>query len=241
MQEPDKIIQSAPKEMQQMLRSVYQYNSSFNLSKEQEKLLSRILFVMSIIDRKFFSENPYLDTAMGIGKGQTISQPSTAARMLILADLKENDKVLEVGTGSGWNACLISLLIYPGNVASIERFLELAEKAQKNIKRLKSELRKTHPEDVEKIRPNIKVADIFDFKSKSNFDKIIFTAGIKSDEQEKEIEIIAKKLLTNNRILICPRIHGQISIFKKQNSKKIEKHETSESYVFVPLETGVEL
>ncbi|MBI2449777.1 hypothetical protein HYV49_05795 [Candidatus Pacearchaeota archaeon] len=240
MKEGEQIIQSANKEMQAMLRSVYNYNSSFSLSKEQKKLLSRILFAMSIIDRRFFvEEHSYFDTALGIGKGQTISQPSTVARMLMLAELKEGDNALEVGTGSGWNACLISFLVHPGNIISIERFLELTEKAQRNIKNLKTELKKTHPEDVEKIRPDIKAANIFEFSSKSNFDKIIITAGIKSDEQEKEIEKIASKLLKNNGVLICPRIYGTLLIFVKKD-KKITRQETSEAYVFVPLEEALE-
>ena len=240
MQEIEKIIQSAPKEMQAMLRSVYNYNSSFSLSKDQEKLLLKILFAMSIIDRKFFiQEYPYIDTAIGIGKGQTISQPSTVARMLMLAELKESDNVLEVGTGSGWNACLISLLVYPGSVISIERFLELAENAQENIKNIKRELKQTHPEDIEKIRPSIKSADILNFSSKSDFDKIIITAGIKSIEQEKKIEKIASSLLKNNGVLVCPRVYGNLIIFMKRD-KKITRNETSESYVFVPLEEELE-
>ena len=226
MKEADQIIQSANKEMQPMLRSAYNYNSSFSLSNDQQKLLSRILFTMSIVDRKFFvEEHPYIDTARGIGKGQTISQPSTVARMLILAELREGDRVLEVGTGSGWNACLISLLVYSGSVLSIDRFLELTEKAQENIKKLKNALKNTHPEDIEKLKLAIKAANIFDLKSKSNFDKIIITAGIKSEEQKKDIEDLALKLLNKNGVLICPRIHGPMIIFDKQSAKKIESNE----------------
>ena len=50
-----------------------------------------------------YRDAAYIDAPLPIGEGQTISQPSTVARMLLLAELQERDDVLEIGTGSGWN------------------------------------------------------------------------------------------------------------------------------------------
>src|SRR3989344_7775374 len=147
--ELEKIIRLARKEMQEMLASVLEYNSNFVKNKSQEKLLERILFSISVIDRKYFAEDEdraYDDNALPIGEGQTISQPSTVARMLLLVNLEERDDVLEVGTGSGWNACLIAFLVYPGNTTSIERIFELKKKAENNLKNFKEHLKSSKPE-----------------------------------------------------------------------------------------------
>ena len=106
----------------EMLKSVKNYLSLFGRIGNYEK---DILKAMFMIDRKdFISQNiieyAYVDEALPIEKSQTISQPSTVARMLQLLQLKSGDKVLEVGTGSGWNACLIGYLIgEKGSVLSL--------------------------------------------------------------------------------------------------------------------------
>src|SRR3989344_3658044 len=98
----DEIINRAKPEMQQMLKSVYAYNTIFTKTKEEKELLLKVLDAMSIADRRFFLTDKtyaYEDSALSIGAGQTISQPSTVARMLMLAELKKGDDVLEIGTG----------------------------------------------------------------------------------------------------------------------------------------------
>ncbi len=70
----------------------------------------------------------YEDVALPIGWGQTISQPSTQARYLEALDLKGNEKVLEVGTGSGYQAALLGCLA--SQVFTVERIPELASRAR---------------------------------------------------------------------------------------------------------------
>lgn len=70
----------------------------------------------------------YEDAALPIGIGQTISQPSTQARYLETLGLKGTEKVLEIGTGSGYQTALLAALA--GQVFSIERVRALAESAQ---------------------------------------------------------------------------------------------------------------
>ena len=70
----------------------------------------------------------YEDAALPIGTGQTISQPSTQARYLETLALKGTEKVLEIGTGSGYQTALLAALA--SQVFSIERVRSLAESAQ---------------------------------------------------------------------------------------------------------------
>ena len=79
----------------------------------------------------------YSDGPLPIGAGQTISQPYTVAFMLEVLELKETDKVLEVGAGSGWNAALIGEIVKKGKVITTEIIPELAEQAKENIKKIK--------------------------------------------------------------------------------------------------------
>ncbi|TFF88378.1 MAG: protein-L-isoaspartate(D-aspartate) O-methyltransferase [Promethearchaeota archaeon] len=77
----------------------------------------------------------YIDTPLSIGENQTISAPHMVAMMLEILDLKNGDRVLEVGTGSGYHAALCAELVSPGgHIYTIERHENLAEKAEKNLR-----------------------------------------------------------------------------------------------------------
>ncbi len=236
--EEQKIIRKAPLDMQEMLDSVLYYNSSCR----NKKLLRKILFSMIIIDRKFFVDaNPYFDGALPVGRGQTISQPSTVARMLLLAELGIGDDVLEIGAGSGWSAALISLLVYPGSIKSVERIASLVKKAQGNLAKLKDFLKQKYPQDIIKLgNINFLIEDIFSKGRswKKKYDKILITAGIKDKKTERKVEELAKRLLKKNGVLICPYVSGPLVIYKKKD--KLEREETREHYLFVPLLEGVE-
>jgi protein-L-isoaspartate(D-aspartate) O-methyltransferase len=75
----------------------------------------------------------YEDTALPIGNGQTISQPWVHARYLELLHLEGNERVLEVGTGSGYQTVLLAHLV--AQVFSIERIPALMQQARENINR----------------------------------------------------------------------------------------------------------
>ena len=76
----------------------------------------------------------YEDSALPIGNGQTISQPSIHARYLELLGLKGNEKVLEIGTGSGYQTALLSKLA--SQVFSIERIAPLLDKAREVLQQM---------------------------------------------------------------------------------------------------------
>ncbi|MFX1235944.1 MAG: protein-L-isoaspartate(D-aspartate) O-methyltransferase [Promethearchaeota archaeon] len=83
----------------------------------------------------------YIDSPLSIGLGQTISAPHMNAMMCEYLELKEGDKVLEIGTGSGYHAALCAEIVSskdsenPGHVYTIERLKDLADKARKALHR----------------------------------------------------------------------------------------------------------
>jgi protein-L-isoaspartate(D-aspartate) O-methyltransferase len=102
---------------------------------------ARVLEAMSGVPRHLFVEEAlasraYEDSALPIGFGQTISQPYVVARMIeILIQKKELGKVLEVGTGCGYQAAVLASLAV--EVYSIERIRELLERARANLRELR--------------------------------------------------------------------------------------------------------
>lgn len=203
-----------------MLESVKRNLERFSFDVNEKNILR----AMSYVDRENFvlggyEKYAYVDHALPIGKGQTISQPSTVARMLQLLALKKGDSVLEIGTGSGWNASLIGFLVEKSKVLTLELVPELAEEARGSIK-------------LSRIR-NVKVLEEDFRKIKEKFDKIIFTAGILK-EQENLIENYAEVHLNEGGILVFPFQAGPIVVLRKQKESILNKY-TDEEYAFVPL------
>lgn len=99
----------------------------------------RVLDAMRIVPREIFlseelSEFAYYDTALPIEEEQTISQPYIVARMVEALNLQPDDKILEIGCGSGYHAAVMSRLA--GEVFTIERHEALVELARGRLKRL---------------------------------------------------------------------------------------------------------
>jgi protein-L-isoaspartate(D-aspartate) O-methyltransferase len=93
----------------------------------------RVLAAIAAVPRELFvadrdRDRAYENVALPIACGQTISQPIVVARMLELLELSPDDRVLDVGTGSGYHAALLSLLA--GRVFTIERHAELSARAE---------------------------------------------------------------------------------------------------------------
>ena len=93
----------------------------------------RVLTAMERVPRHLFvpeefRDRAYADTALPIGSGQTISQPYMVARICEALSLHGNERVLDVGTGSGYQAAVLAELA--GEVHTIERLPELADTAR---------------------------------------------------------------------------------------------------------------
>lgn len=208
-----------------MLESVEKYLSLFGKKKDNDE---KILRAIGNVDRKDFvkenlKEYAYVDNSLPSEKGQTISQPSTVARMLQLLRLEKGNNVLEIGAGSGWNACLIGYLVgIEGFVLSLEIVEELCRKAKDRIVWLGINNVVIENSDFKKIPKDQK------------FDKIIFTAGISNKDYENLIIDYAKDHLNDKGILICPYMIGPLIVLKKLN-EKIKKQYTEDEFRFVEL------
>jgi protein-L-isoaspartate(D-aspartate) O-methyltransferase len=96
----------------------------------------RVLRAMEIVPRELFVDEPerpraYDDAALPIGEGQTISQPYMVARICEALKLGGDERVLDVGTGSGYQAAVLAELAE--QVHTIERLPELAERARERL------------------------------------------------------------------------------------------------------------
>ncbi len=98
-----------------------------------------LLRAMSVIDRrefvqKAFQSRAYDDSALPIGHSQTISQPYTVALMTEALEVVKGDKILEIGTGSGYQAAILAEM--GARVYTIERNMELLNEARKRLEKL---------------------------------------------------------------------------------------------------------
>jgi len=94
-----------------------------------------VLDAMENVPRERFvppevSHLAYLDIPLPIGAGQTISQPFIVAMMTEALELCGNERVLEVGTGSGYQAAVLSRLLHHGHLITVERVPALQERAE---------------------------------------------------------------------------------------------------------------
>src|SRR6266481_8340231 len=100
---------------------------------------ARVLYAIGKIPREEFisselRDHAYEDRPLTIGCCQTISQPYIVASMLQAAELRPEDRVLELGTGSGYQTALLAEIV--ASVFSIERHVELADVARERLSRL---------------------------------------------------------------------------------------------------------
>ena len=132
-----------------------------------------VLRAMEAIPRDAFVEpadhaDAWRDSALGIACGQTISQPFVVAYMTEQLQLQKHHRVLEIGTGSGYQAAILSRL--SGHVLSIERYRTLADSARARLEKLGCD-------NVE-----VMLGDGFDIPAGAgNFDRIIVTAAMEQD------------------------------------------------------------
>jgi len=149
-----------------------------------------VLRTMEDVPRELFVEptdrgDAYRDTALGIACGQTISQPFVVAYMTERLGLQKSQRVLEIGTGSGYQAAVLSRL--SGHVLTIERYRTLADRARERLAQLGYD-------NVE-----VMLGDGFDVpEGAGNFDRIIVTAAM-----EQIPDALAQRLEPEG-ILIAP-------------------------------------
>lgn len=101
--------------------------------------IKRIIDAFRKVDRanfclKEYKNLAYVDQPLPILAGQTISQPTTVAIMTEALRPQKGDKILEIGTGSGYQAAVLAEIVKPGKVYTVERIKKLVEFAKKNLK-----------------------------------------------------------------------------------------------------------
>jgi len=174
------------------------------------------------IDRKFFvpedlKEHIYIDRPLPIGKNQTISQPTTVAFMLELLSPKKGDKILDIGSGSGWTTALLCHIVTKdGSVLGLERVDELVKIGQKNLSQFNFG-----------AYCSIKKAGNELGMPGNIFDKILVSASAES------IPKMLFKQLKIGGTLVVP-VRNSIFRFIKISQNKIRQEEFP-GFVFVPL------
>jgi len=202
---------------------------------KERRILTQVKVINAMLKvprEKFIPESvrssAYIDTPLAIGSGQTISAPHMNAMMCEILELEKGDKVLEVGTGSGYHAALCAEIVAPansdsqGHVYSIERHDDLAEKARKNFE-----------ETGYAQRITVIIGDgTLGYEKEAPYNKILVTAA-----SPKEIPPPLEKQLAEGGIMCIPAGAKRFTQFL-YNITKINgkiKRERITGVRFVPL------
>jgi len=192
--------------------------------KEKGIVNKNILDAIKRVPRELFvNENSvkraYEDSALPVECGQTISQPYVVAYMIDCLKLKKTDKVLEVGTGTGYQAAIISHLCQ--KIYTVEIFNELLFRAKNNTEKLKIK------NIIYKLGNGVN-----GWEEKILFDAIIVSAA------SEEIPSKLLQNLKNNGKLIIPMKYSfenqKLILIKKKSENNFEKEELFD-VKFVPL------
>ena len=196
--------------MKEMIKIIKTYDESIS---------DRVLWAVQQVPRhKFIKEKTdgYLDTPLDIGYGQTISQPFIVAYMTDKLDISPLHKVLEIGTGSGYQAAILAEMAY--DIYSVERIFKLSQRTQKILEKLGYG------------HIQLKVGDGYKgWKENAPYDRIIVTAMSQEIPQG-----LVDQLNVGGKMIIPHR--GKLKLITK--TKTSYNTEILIGVVFVPLVKG---
>lgn len=161
---------------------------------------TRVLGAMERVPRDFFvptavQDQAWEDTALPIGRGQTISQPFIVAMMTAALNLSDRDKVLEIGTGCGYQTAILSVLCR--RVYTIERHRPLSVAAEERFDDLK--LRNI----TALVADGMKGWPVMNGLHQAPFDKIIVTAAARGEPPQA-----LKDQLKPGGVMVIPVAHN---------------------------------
>jgi len=182
----------------------------------------RVVEAMKRVPREAFVPQEYYhaayeDRPLSIGFGQTISQPFIVALMIQALELKGDEKVLELGTGSGYEAALLAELAK--QVVTVEIIPELAESAKRVLEKLGYSNIEVHS-----------AGKTLGWLEDAPYDAIIDSAGAPSIPQ-----ILLGQLSWGGRLVIPVGSHWQQELMKISKDKEGNKVENLGACYFVPL------
>lgn len=164
-----------------------------------------------------------LNEALSIGHGQTISQPLVVAFMLEQLQPQPGDKILDIGSGSGWTSALLGEIVGErGKIIAIEVVPELKEFGENNVAKYNF---------IERGRVQFILADgSKGYEKEALFDKILCSAAV-----QEEIPQAWKSQLKIGGRIVSP-VGSSIWVLIKKSEKEFEEHEYP-GFAFVPLVT----
>jgi len=164
-------------------------------------------------------DSAYYNEPLSIMKNQTISQPGVVSRMTEWLDVKDGQKILEIGTGSGWQTAILSYLVETGIVYSVERHPELVKFARENLEKFRLD------------NAHVILGDgSLGYPQASPYDRIIITAAC------TEIPLPLLEQLAENGLIIAPvGDSSQSLVLLKKTSEGIIEIKNQSHYIFVPL------
>lgn len=166
-----------------------------------------------------FIEQAYSDRPLPTKSMQTISQPSVVAKMTEMLNVKSNNKILEIGCGSGWQSAILSRLTQ-NKIYSIERLPEIVDFAKKNHQ-------KAAIQNVEIVLGD----GTLGLPSQAPFDRIIVTAAC------KRIPPPLLEQLNEDGILVAPvgDYYLQDMVLMKKEGNGIKQVRREPGFIFAPL------
>lgn len=181
----------------------------------------KIIEAFRVIDRKYFvpdwfADEIYGDYPLPIGENQTISQPTTVAFMLELLGAEEGDRVLDIGSGSGWTTALLGHIVGEnGEVIGLERQKVLVGQGRRNIRHFGFAHVRIEEAGEKLGMPGEK------------FDAILVSASAPEIPEQ-----LIEQLKTGGRLVIP--VQNSVYRFVKESETEVRREEYP-GFIFVPL------
>ncbi len=193
--------------------------------------IPRYLFTPRYLGHLIYQEGLGFDRALHTGYGQPISQPTLVARKISGLDLKGGDKVLEVGTNTVWEACLMADLVGPGgHVYTTERIPFLVERARRNVQKI----------GLSEVVTVIQAGPVIGYPKQGPYDAIVVSAGVRKVPEE-----LVGQLKEGGRLIAPIERPSEITqtgdpiydlvLFTKKRGRLDSQEVVMDRTVFVPL------